>query len=177
MNIKKLLILGLILIAASTAISTISAEDGISSSSTSSSVTLVNNDLTINGIHFKVPEGFEEVEKDTNSDSDSEDDFLNDDADKKEDIDGTTVDSKVDSEFKNEAGEKLEVTVGSLANNKKIESISPSGFEQKTIAGKDGFFKKDNSDGKEYILFEYLENGQLVKIKAANEDVITQFIA
>lgn len=167
MNFKKLLILGLILIAASTALSAVTAADGVTS--TSSSKTLINNDLTMNNIHFKIPDGFEEVEKDT----DSEDDFL-DDEPKAEDIDGTTVDAKITSEFKKDA-EKLEITVGTLANDKKIESINPSGFEQKSIAGKDGFVKQSD-DGKE-VTFEYLDDGKLVKIVAPSEDMIGQILA
>lgn len=167
MNFKKLLILGLILIAASTALSAVTAADGVTS--TSSSKTLINNDLTMNNIHFKIPDGFEEVDQDT----DSEDDFL-DDEPKAEDIDGTTVDAKITSEFKKDA-EKLEITVGTLANDKKIESINPSGFEQKSIAGKDGFVKQSD-DGKE-VTFEYLDDGKLVKIVAPSEDMIGQILA
>lgn len=175
MDTKKLLILGLILIAAIGAISTISAEDVVTS--TSSSMTLVNSDLTINDIHFKVPDGFEEVDKDAASDDDDDDEEEDNDDDEGEDIDGTAVDAKTTAEFKNDAKEKLEVTVGILGNNKKIESINPSGFEKKSIAEKDGFFKKESDDGKDQFVFEYLEDGKLVKIVAPSEDMISQVIA
>lgn len=59
---------------------------------------------------------------------------------------------------------------------KKIESINPVGYEQKTIAGKDGFFKKDIDDGVDQFKFEYLEDGKLVKIQAPSEEMISQVI-
>jgi len=63
MNIKKLLIIGLILIAVSTTFTAISAEV----TSTSESKLLVNNNLTLNGIQFIIPDGFEEVETDVDT--------------------------------------------------------------------------------------------------------------
>lgn len=158
MNIKKILILGLILIAASTLVSTISAED--------------INELTINDIQFKIPDGFTAYENDLESTETDTDDGEVD----TEDIDGTVVDSKITNEYVN-GNQKLEITVGILANGQKIESINPAGFEQKTIAGKDGFFKKDIDDGVNQFKFEYLEDGKLVKIQAPSEEMISQIIA
>lgn len=174
MKINKILVIGLILIAASTMISTVCAADGFSSSSTTELKTLVNNDLTINGVKFKIPNGFEEVENDTDTSNDTDMDDIS--ADKKEDMDGTQVDKKITSEFKNSAGDELEVSLGILANDKKIESINPANAEQKTIAGKEGYLIKDNKIGKEYLKFEYLEGGKLVKIEAPNEDIISSVI-
>lgn len=104
MNIKKILIMGLILIAASTLVSTISAED-----------VLVTNELTLNEVQFKIPDGFTAIEKDFDSSGDE----VDDDGVDTEDIDGTVVDTKVSSEFINSANQKLEITVGTLANDKK----------------------------------------------------------
>lgn len=168
MNIKRLLIIGLILIAVSTSLSAINAEV----TSTSESKLLVNNNLTLNGINFIIPDGFEEVETDvdnTEMDNDKTMDV--------EDIDGTAVDAATSCEFKNNANEKLEIEVGIKGNNQKIESINPAGYEQKTIAGKQGFFKKDSDDGKGQFKFQYLEDGKIVKISASSEDIINQLLA
>lgn len=168
MNMKKLLILGLILIAFSTTLTALSADEKV----TSESMTLVNNKLTINDINFTIPDGFEDVESDSDSSG------LDEDGEKEvEDIDGTPIDSKLSKEFKNSAGEKLEIEVGIKANNEKIDKINLANAEQKTIAGKEGFLVKEVDDGKNEYKFEYLENGKLVKIVANSEDVINQVIA
>lgn len=168
MNMKKLLILGLILIAFSTTLTALSADEKV----TSESMTLVNNKLTINDINFTIPDGFEDVESDSDSSG------LDEDGEKEvEDIDGTPIDSKLSKEFKNSAGEKLEIEVGIKANNEKIDKINLANAEQKTIAGKEGFLIKEVDDGKNEYKFEYLEDGKLVKIVANSEDVINQVIA
>lgn len=168
MNMKKLLILGLILIAFSTTLTALSADEKV----TSESMTLVNNKLTINDINFNIPDGFEDVESDSDSSG------LDEDGEKEvEDIDGTPIDSKLSKEFKNSAGEKLEIEVGIKANNEKIDKINLANAEQKTIAGKEGFLVKEVDDGKNEYKFEYLEDGKLVKIVANSEDVINQVIA
>lgn len=171
MNMKKILITFLVLMAIGSTMTAISAEV----TSTSNSVTIVNNELTINDIKFTIPDGFEEVTDDTNS-SESDDDDDDDNETEQEDIDGTVVDTTASSEFKNSAGEKLEVTVGSLANDKKIESISPKNSEEKTIGDKEGYLIKEDKDGKTEFKFEFLENGKLVKITAPSEDVINQVL-
>ena len=167
MNMKKLITIGLILIALSCSVAAISATE----SSTSSQTTLVNNDLTINGIHFKIPDDYDEVEKDNDGINDT-DNFMNDDINKTEDIDGTVVDLATTEEFKNGAGAQLKIEVGIKANDAKIESINPTEFTPKEIKGKTGFIKND--DGK--VKFEYLQDGKLVKIEASSEDIINQVI-
>lgn len=168
MNIKKLLIIGLILIAVSTTFTAISAEV----TSTSESKLLVNNNLTLNGIQFIIPDGFEEVETDVDNTELDSDNTLD-----VEDIDGTPVDAATSCEFKNSANEKLEIQVGIKGNNQKIESINPAGYEQKTIAGKEGFLKKDSDDDKDPFKFQYLEDGKIVKISASSEDIINKLLA
>ncbi len=168
MNMKKLLILGLILIAFSTTLTALSADEKV----TSESMTLVNNKLTINDINFNIPDGYEDVESDSDSSG------LDENGEKEvEDIDGTPIDSKLSKEFKNSAGEKLEIEVGIKANNEKIDKINLANAEQKTIAGKEGFLVKEVDDGKNEYKFEYLEDGKLVKIVANSEDVINQVIS
>lgn len=161
MNFKKLLLFTLLLIAVSSTITVLTAED------VSTSKTLVNNDLTMNGLHFKIPDGYQEVDVDSDTSKTGD----------KEDIDGTVVDAKVSDDFKNSAGDKIDITVGVKSDNKKIDSINPAGFEKKNIAGKDGFLKKEVDDGKDKYKFEYLQDGKLVKIEAKGEDVISSIIA
>lgn len=168
---KKLLMFTLLLVAVSCTVTALSAADGFSSSSTFNSMTLNNNDLTINGIHFTVPDGYEQV------DNDKDDDELDADTPESEDIDGTVVDSKMETEFTNSAGDKIKYTVGIKANDAKIDKISPANFEQKNIAGKEGFLKKDSENGKDVYKFEYLEDGKLVKLEASSEDMINTMLA
>ena len=121
----------------------------------------------MNGFHFKIPDGYQEVDVDMDTSKMGD----------KEDIDGTVVDAKVSDDFKNSAGDKIEITVGVKSNNQKIESINPAGFEKKNITGKDGFLKKEVDDGKDKYKFEYLQNDKLVKIEAKAEYVISSIIA
>ena len=173
MDIKKILIVALILIAFCASFTAISAE----SKSVSGSKLLVDNKLTLNGINFIIPDGYEETDSDSdNADMDNTDTDSNMEMDT-EDIDGTAVDNAESSEFKNSAGDKIEVKVGIKANNEKIQSINPANAEQKTIAGKEGYLIKQTKDGKEVLNFEYLQDGKIVKITASNEDIINSLIA
>ncbi|WP_296883385.1 hypothetical protein [uncultured Methanobrevibacter sp.] len=149
MDMKKVLVLGLFLVVAVSAVAAISATE----------------ELTLDGIQFKIPDGYNVVEKSTDT-SDSND---------KEDIDGTPVDTEVNAEYKNAAGDKLEFKVGTK-NNGKIDSINPANAQKKQIAGKDGFLIKEVDDGKDKYNFEYLQDGKLVKITAVSEDIISQVI-
>lgn len=149
MDMKKVLVLGLFLVVAVSAVAAISATE----------------ELTLDGIQFKIPDGYNVVEKSTDT-SDSND---------KEDIDGTIVDTEVSSEYKNAAGDELEFKVGTK-NNGKIDSINLTNAQKKQIAGKDGFLLKEVDDGKDKYKFEYLQDGKLVKITAVSEDIISQVI-
>ncbi|MBQ6220683.1 MAG: hypothetical protein IJJ47_13205, partial [Methanosphaera sp.] len=59
MNLKRLLILGLVLLAATCTISAINAEDVALSTST-----VQNGVLTLDGLQFKIPQEFTAVESD-----------------------------------------------------------------------------------------------------------------
>lgn len=172
MNFKKISIVLMALLMLTCSFSAISAADGFSASSTSTSggMTLVNDNLTINGINFKVPSGFEQVENDTDSSMDSDKNL--DDKKEVKDIDGTAVDLATSAEFKNSNNQKLEVQVGIRGNDQKIESINPANAEQKEINGKKGYLIKDGDK----VKFEYLQDGKLVKITANSEDIISQVI-
>ncbi|WP_296805674.1 hypothetical protein [uncultured Methanobrevibacter sp.] len=148
MDMKKILVLLLFLVVVVSTVAAISATE----------------ELTLNGIKFKIPDGYAAIEKENDAST------LND----VEDIDGTAVDSKATSEYKNAAGDKLEFKVG-VRNNQKIDSINPGG-EKKNIAGKDGFLIKEMDDGKNKFKFEYLQDGKIVKITAVNEDIISNAI-
>ena len=170
MNYKKIGIILLVLMTLTCTFGAISAEDSVSfsSKSSSSSVQIVNNNLTMNGINFNIPDGYEEVEQESDSNSD-DDDY---DDEKKEDIDGTQVDNTVKSEFKNSNKEEIKIVIGEKSNNQKIESINPPNAEQKTINDKEGYLINDNGKA----VFEYIQDGKIVKIEAVNEDVISQII-
>ena len=146
---KKILVLALFLVVVVSTVAAISASE----------------DLTLEGIKFNVPDGYSLMEQETD---------VTEGADT-EHMDGTAVDSEVSSEYKNSAGDKLNVHVG-VKNNQKIDSINPGG-EKKTISGKDGFIIKEKDDGKDKYKFEYLQDGKIVKISAVSEDIISQVIA
>ena len=148
MDKKKVLVLALFLVVVVSTVAAISATE----------------ELTLEGIKFKIPDGYSSIEKETDV-SDSND---------VEDIDGTADESKKTSEYSNAAGDELEIQVGSK-NNQKIDSINPGG-DKKNIAGKDGFLIKDMDDGKNKYKFEYLQDGKIVKITAVSEDIIGQVI-
>lgn len=155
MNMKRLLVLGLVLLAVISTVSVISAE----------TVTTRNLNVTLDGIDFVIPDGYNAVENSTDAST----------AHDIEDIDGTPVDSEISNEFKNAAGDELKIEVGSKKSGN-IETINLANAEKKNIAGKDGFFVKEVDDGRDKCTFEYLENGKLVKIVAFSEDVIKQVI-
>ena len=150
---KKVLILGLLLVVAVSAISAISAVSA-------------SEGVTVDGIHFKIVDGYKAVEKDIDSSKPTD----------TEDIDGTAVDSKVTSEYKDSSGNEIEIEVGSR-NNKKIDSINSGKGEKKSIAGKDGFLIKDTDDGKTKYKFEFLQDGKIIKITAPSEDIINQVLS
>ena len=194
---KKVLILGLLLVVAVSAISAISAVSA-------------SEGVTVDGIHFKIVDGYKAVEKDIDSSKPTD----------TEDIDGTAVDSKVTSEYKDSSGtvvlstvclracggnygkyitpdnkcvetcdpssnlendedssgNEIEIEVGSR-NNKKIDLINPGKGEKKSIAGKEGFLIKDTDDGKTKYKFEFLQDGKIIKITAPSEDIINQVLS
>lgn len=147
---KKVLVIGLLLVVALSSVAAISAVQ----------------ELTLDGIKFNIPDGYSISEKQTDSSKPTD----------VEHIDGTPVDTEMTSEYKNSAGDELEIEVGSR-NNQKIDSINPANSQKKQIAGKDGFLIKDVDDGKDKYKFEYLQDGKIVKISAVSEDIISQVIA
>lgn len=150
---KKILVVGLFILAVFS-IAAISAE----------TVTEELN-ITLDGIQFKIPEGYTAVEKELDASNPNE----------TEDIDGTAVDTETSAEFKNAAGDELELKVGSR-NNQKIDSINPANAEKKNISGKEGYLIKESDDGKDKYKFEYLQDGKIVKITAVSEDIISKVI-
>ena len=153
LNMKKLLTFALFLVVVVSAVSAISAVSAA-------------QDVTLEGIHFKILDGYNSVEKDLDSSKPAD----------TEDIDGTNVDTKVTSEYKDSSGTEIEIEIGSR-KNKNIDSINSGKGEKKSIAGKDGFLIKDTDDGKVKYKFEYLQDGKIVKISAPSEDIISQVIA
>ena len=154
---KKILVLGLFLVVVASAIAAISA---------------ANEELTLEGIHFNIPDGYKAVEQQLEA-NETDDDTG---AIEKQDIDGITVDTEVTSKFKNSAGDELELEIG-IQDGKKIDKINPTGAEAKKIADKDGFLIKGTDDGKDKYEFFYIEDGKLVKITAVSDDIISQVIS
>lgn len=148
LNRKKMLVIGLILVAAVSAVSLASAAETVN----------------LDGIQFKIPDGYSLHEQDTDTSE----------PDDSEDVEGTPVDTEKKSEYINGAGDKLELKVGSK-NNQKIDKLNPVG-EKKNIAGKDGYFYTETDDGKTEYKFEYLQDGKVVKINAPSEDIIISII-
>ena len=149
MDMKKILVLALFLVVVVSTVAAISASE----------------DLTLESIKFNIQDGYSLIEQETDATEGAD----------TEHMDGTAVDKEVTSEYKNSAGDKLNVHVG-VKNNQKIDSINPGG-EKKTISGKDGFIIKEKDDGKDKYKFEYLQDGKIVKISAVSEDIISQVIA
>ena len=145
---KKILVLALFLVVVVSTVAAISASE----------------DLTLEGIKFNIPDGYSLIEQETDATEGADTEHMG----------GTAVDKEVTSEYKNSAGDKLNVHVG-VKNNQKIDSINPGG-EKKTISGKDGFLIKEKDDGKDKYKFEYLQDGKIVKISAVSEDIISQAI-
>ena len=159
-NLKKLLILGLALMAVTCTMAAISADDVAVTNKT-----LENGVLTLGGLQFKIPTGFTEVESEQDSSSDGD----------VEHIDGTKVDNEFSADFVN-AGEKLDIKVGSL-NNGLIDTLNLPNAQKKTIAGKDGYFWTETDDGKTEYKFEFLQDGKVVKLETYNEDLINQVLS
>ena len=155
MNLKNLLIFGLILLAAGSLITAVNAAENVN----------------INGENLKVLDGFKPYESDVDTT------HMDDDGLDVEDIDGTRVDNKVTREYINSNGDKLELTVGVLNNGKPIQTINAYGYTKKSINGKDGYFKTEMDDGRQQYKFQYLQDGKLVKMEAPNEDSISKVMA
>lgn len=161
MNIKRLLLLGLVLLATICTLSAVSADDIALSTSN-----VQNGVFTLEGLQFKIPSQFTQVEADQDNSEQGD----------SEHIDGTTVDKEVSADFRNTNGEKLDIKVGTKTNSK-IDSINLPATQKKTIAGKEGYFWTEMDDGITEYKFEYLNNGKIVKIETNNENLISQVIA
>ena len=133
--------------------------------STVAVISAASQEVTLEGIKFNIPDGYNAVEQDSDVKEVGD----------SEDIDGTAVDTEVTNDYITSAGDELEIKVGAR-ENQKIDSINPVGAEAKKIAGKEGFLFKEMDDGKEQYKFEYLQDGKIVKITAVSEDVISQVI-
>ncbi len=155
MNMKNILILGLILVLAGGFVTATSATQTVN----------------IHDVNLKVLDGFNPYESDVDTT------HMDEDGLDTEDIDGTIVDNKITKEYINSNGDKLELTVGVLNNGKKIDKLNASGYTKKSIAGKDGFFKTEMDDGRQQYKFQYIQDGKLVKIEAPSEDSISKVMA
>lgn len=150
MNMKKLLALGLFLVVALSSMAIISAESA-------------SEEVTFDGIKFKIPQGYKMVEHDTNKSGDIHD------------IEYIVVDAKSSYKYENAAGDELEIEVGKLGSEE-VDVIHPEHAESKKIAGKDGFIIKDKDDGKDKYKFIYIQGNNVVKVAGVSEDIIGQVL-
>lgn len=100
------------------------------------------SDVTVNGVNFHLPEGFD-VENPVKSDID---------------------DTYENTVYKNtETGDAVDIAVDNkVADDSSISnSLINKGFEQKNIAGKDGFYKMYLSTNVEFV---YIDNDKVVSI-------------
>ncbi|MBR0471531.1 MAG: hypothetical protein IJI98_02405 [Methanosphaera sp.] len=152
MNLKNILMIGLILIAAGSLITAVNAAENVN----------------INGENLNVLDGFKAYESDVDTT------HMDEDGLDVEDIDGTRVDNKITREYINSNGDKLELTVGVLNNGKPVQTLNAYGYTKKVINGKDGYYKTEMDDGRQQYKFQYIKDGKLVKIEAPNEDSISK---
>ena len=100
------------------------------------------NDVTVNGVTFHLPEGFD-VDNPVKSESD------------------TTYENTV---YKNtETKDRVDIAVDdkSVEDSVIANSLIKKGFEEKTIAGKDGFYKMYLDKTIEFV---YIDNDKVVSI-------------
>ncbi|WP_405294264.1 hypothetical protein [Methanobrevibacter sp.] len=100
------------------------------------------SDVTVNGVNFHLPDGFD-VENPVKSDID---------------------DTYENTVYKNtETGDAVDIAVDNkVADDSSItNSLINKGFEQKNIAGKDGFYKMYLSTNVEFV---YIDNDKVVSI-------------
>ena len=160
MNMKKMLMFGLVLIAALSTMTALSATNDTTNSTTN------NGTITIENLNFKLPAGYTEVEHDSDTST----------ATDSEDIDGTVVDKESSSEFRNDNGEIIKVKVGKRSSGK-IDTLNFPGTQEKTINGKQGYFWTEMHNGKTEYKFEYLNDGKVIKIVTNSEDTLNQILS
>lgn len=100
------------------------------------------SDVTVNGVNFHLPDGFD-VENPVKSDID---------------------DTYENTVYKNtETGDAIDIAVDNkVADDASItNSLINKGFEQKNIAGKDGFYRMSLSTNVEFV---YIDNDKVVSI-------------
>jgi hypothetical protein len=149
---KKLLALGLFLAVVVCSIAVISAESA-------------SEEVTFDGIKFKIPQGYKAVEQEQDTNQ----------SDEIHDIEGIIVDAKSTHEYENDSGDELEFEIGTLGSEK-IDIINPDHAEKKKFADKEGFIIKDKDNGKDKYKFIYIQGDKVVKIAGVSEEVIAQAI-
>lgn len=166
---KKIMILGVILLSVCISLAAVSAADddggfsfNFSSSESSNSnggeVSLNNNELTIQGIKYTIPEGFEENESAQKVGEDAKDGF-----------EGFQI-SNV--EF-NKGEQFIYIKVIFGGNGIDEDSYTPANDTvAKEVAGENGWFTQYNDS----VSFDYIEDGKLIEIFAPDEKVLTDLI-
>ena len=166
---RKILIIGILLLAICVSIGTVSADDGFSfnwSSSDSSNsdggqISFDNGKLKIQDIELNIPDGYKENESAQKL------------AEKAEDMD----DAKFSlCSFLN--GDKEIVTKVFFSDEFNFNKLTPDDDEssvEKTMAGIDGvYFENKYGDGTP--TFEFLKDGKIVEVNAPDDDTIEEVI-
>ena len=165
---KKILMIGVILLAICVSLSAVSADDGFSfswSSSDSSNsdggqISFDNGKLKIQDIELNIPDGYKENESAQKL------------AEKAEDLE----DAKFSlCSFLN--GDKEIVTKVFFSDEVDFNKLTPTDDSsvEKTIAGIDGLYFKDKyGDGTP--TFEFLKDGKIVEVNAPDDDTIEEVI-
>ena len=167
--IKKILIIGVILLAICVSLGAVSADDGFSfswSSSDSSSsdggdISFDNGKLKLQGIELTIPEGYEQ----------------NKSAEKLAEP-ATDIDDAKYSLCSFINGDKEIITKVFFLDNDKFTSLDPNddGSSVKaTMAGIDGIFFEDKY-GDQTPTFEYLKDGKIVEVNAPDNETIESVI-
>ena len=166
---KKILMIGAVLLAICITISAVSADDGwsfnFSSSDSSNSdggqVKFDNGKLNLQGIDFTIPDGYKENESAQKLAEDAEDladcakysicSFLN--------------------------GEKEIITKVFFADDLKFNSVTPTDddYENKTIAGNDGVYYP-NKYGDNTPTFQFIKDEKIVEVNAPDDETLESFL-
>ena len=166
---KKIVVLGVILLAICVSVAAVSAADddegwsfSFSSSESSNSdggeLSIENDKLTIQGIEFTIPEGFEENKSAEKVGIDGQDGF-----------EGFKISG---AEF-NKGDEFIIIKVVFGGVELDEDTYTPADDTvTKEVAGQNGWF----SEYSDSVSFDYIKDGKLVEIFAPNEDVLADLI-
>lgn len=165
--LKKILMVGVVLLAICVSISAVSADDGWSfnfsssegSNSDGGSVSFDNGKLVLQDIEFAIPDGYKENDTAQKLAEQAEDD----------------EDAKYSlCSFLN--GDKEIVVKVFFSDDFDYKNLTAAdGFEDKTVAGHDGIYN-ENAYGDNTPTFKFIEKGKLVEVNAPDDETLESVI-